>query len=193
MPQPTVLQPRNRTRYKHQKPQKSSKGKDGIMKDKGTSSQASRMRLTACVVMTALLGLFLTTAPVFAASTATAQVSGHSVTAGVGAPAAITGKASSIKPLVVSIEGCGSSNETWVHITTSEGTLCYGGAGTLDFSGNVTYSVCAGNNYGYLRYFNDSTGQYATWQFAPGHTIAWSDGVDVDTLTISKWSGSDKC
>jgi hypothetical protein len=163
------------------------------MKDEDMSPKAPRKRLTVAAIMAALLGLFLAAAPASAApATIMAQVSSQSLAGDASAPAVITGKVTPIEP-DISVEGCGSSNETWVHITTSEGTLCYGGTGTEYFAGNVTYSVCAGNNYGYLRYFNDSTGEYDTWEFAPGHTIAWSDGVDVDSLTISSWSGSDQC
>ena len=147
-----------------------------------------------------LLALFMAApawaAPAWAASATTVQVSSHSLAADASGPAFITGKVFQAVP-DIEVEGCGSSNETWVHITMSEGTgretLCYGFTGTQDFSGNTTWEVCAGNNYGYLRYYDPHLNQYKTWQFAPGHVISWSYGVDVDTLTISSWSGSDEC
>jgi hypothetical protein len=168
------------------------------MKHEDMSVKASRKRVTAAVtaLAAALLGLFMTAAPAWAAPATTLQVSSHSLAADVSAPAVITGKVFSAVPYIKG-QLCSSATKNWVHLTMSAGTgreeWCYGFTGTEYFSGNTTWMACAGNNYGYLRYFDPHLNRYETWQFAPGHVIAWSYGVDVDSLTISSWSGGDTC
>jgi hypothetical protein len=150
----------------------------------------------AVVAGTTLMAAGILAAPAWAASTTTTvQLSARSLAADAGGPAVVVGK---VIPAVsdIKVETCSSKNETWVHITTEDlgkkKTLCYGGRGTMPFSENNTVSVCAGNNYGYLRYSDPHHGAQ-TWQFAPGHGISWTYGVSVDYLTISNWSGSHRC
>lgn len=165
------------------------------MKHEDRDTKASRKRTAAAALVAALLGLLMAAAPAWAAPAATAHVSSRSLAAGAGEPAVISGRAITAVSDIRE-ESCTSARKTWVHITTeslgTKTTLCYGGKGTMPFSENNTVKVCAGNNYGYLRYSDPIHGA-ETWQFAPGHVIAWSYGVSVDYLTISSWSGSDAC
>jgi hypothetical protein len=156
---------------------------------------SAKARLAA-VAGTTLMAAGILAVPTWAApATTTVQLSTRSLAADASGPAVIADK---VIPAVsdIKVEACSSRNETWVHITTEvlgkKKTLCYGGKGTMPFSANNTVQVCAGNNYGYLRYSDPIHGA-ETWQFAPGHVIAWSYGVSVDYLTISSWSGSDRC
>lgn len=149
------------------------------------AAMASRKRVTVIVTALAasLLGLFMTAAPGLAAPATTVQVTSYS----------LAGHASAAAVIRPDIEPLPCSNETSFHIYTATGTYCYGFEGTTYFTGNATYMVCAGNNYGTLRYYDPEQNKYDKWDFAPGHVAAWSYYVDVDSLTITKYSGSDMC
>jgi hypothetical protein len=153
------------------------------------SRKVRRMRFATAMIAGALLSTFLAAAPALAAPVATVQASSHGLAEKAISPAVGAGK---YKPLI-KVEGCGSSNATWVHITTSEGTTCYGDTGILSFSGNNTLQVCAGNNYGKITYVSPYDGTIETWPFAPGYVINFGTGADVLTLTITGWLDSDSC
>jgi hypothetical protein len=131
-----------------------------------------------------------TAAPGLAAPAATAQVTSHSLATDVSDAAVITGK---VVPAGPDIKQLSCSDQTSFHLYTTSGTVCYGFTGTELFSANDTFRACAGNNYGTLRYFDPHLDEYESWDFAPGHVVGWTYDVDVVSLTITKYSGSDEC
>jgi hypothetical protein len=95
----------------------------------------------------------------------------------------------------IALEPCTSARATWVHITLAVGdqpaqTLCWGYTGTWYFSANKTTHFCAGNNYGTLNYYTAS-GEARSLGFLPGYKA--SEDIDVVSLTIKGWRGSDTC
>jgi hypothetical protein len=157
------------------------------------NKKAVRLRIAA-VPLAALLGMFAAVTPASAATAGIASASSHSTAART--DSAIGDATTSVIP-DIKYEPCTSARAQWVHMTMSAGTgltvNCYGNTGIEYFSGNVTYYVCAGNNYGALHYYNSHLDEYETWEFAPGHVIAWSYGVDVSWLHISGYGGGDTC
>lgn len=151
--------------------------------DSGTKSARKRVAVIGTVLATALLGLFMTAGPSLATSVTTAQMSSHSLAADVSAAAAIRPR----------IKELSCDDKTAFRIEMKSGTYCYGFDGIVLFEANATRSVCAGNNYGTLRYYDPEHNEYHTWDFAPGHVAGWTYYVDVDSLTITGYSGSDKC
>jgi hypothetical protein len=155
------------------------------MKREDLRTKVSGKWITAVLVAFAatLLGLFITAAPGMATPVTAAQVANHSLGADVRG-AATAGP---------DIEGMSCDNPTAFHLRMSTGEYCFGYDGVHYFAGNTTYSACAGNNYGTLWYFDYQHATYETWDFAPGHAIMWSDGVDVLTLTITGYRGEYDC
>jgi hypothetical protein len=149
--------------------------------------KAVRLRIAA-VLVTALLGMLGAVTPAWATTFSAAQAGSHSAIA--------RADVISVRP-AISEQACTSGRATWVHIEMAAGTgltvKCFGGKGTQYFSANTSYYVCAGNNYGQLHYYDPHQGKYETWDFGPGHQIAWTYGVDISWLIISSWSGGDSC
>jgi len=157
------------------------------------NKKAIRLRIAA-VPLAALLGMLASVTPALAATTGIAQAGSHSTATS--AYSAISDAKTSVIPDIQG-EPCTAARYQWVHIVLSYGTgtetVCYGHTGIEYFSGNNTYYVCAGNNYGSLYYYDPHQGKYETWEFAPGHVIAWTYGVDISWLHISGYGGSDSC
>jgi hypothetical protein len=131
-----------------------------------------------------------TAAPGLAAPAATVQVTSHSLPADVSDAAVITGKAVPAKP---DIKQLGCSDKTSFHVYMAKQTICYGFTGTVDFSGNDTTGACAGNNEGHMLYELSTSPTRKTWDFTPGSAIGFPSVVDVVSLTITGYTGSDSC
>jgi hypothetical protein len=154
-----------------------------------------RLRIAA-VPLAALLGVFAAVTPALGATAGTAQASSHGTMTR--ADGVVSGARTLVRPdTSIQQQPCTAARATWVHITQSEGTsltvTCFGFTGIWLFSGNTSWMVCAGNNYGTLRYYDPEHEAYETWDFSPGSVIAWSYGVDLTSLTINGWSQSDTC
>jgi hypothetical protein len=158
--------------------------------DKGTKVSRKRVTVIATALAAALLGLSMTAAPGLAAPATTVQVTSHSLAADVSGAGVITGK---VLPAVPDISQLPCNNRTSFHLYGTYGEVCFGYTGTQFFRTNKTFKACAGNNYGTLRFYDPHTGLNEHWDFAPGHIIAWSYGVNVNSLTITGYSGRDAC
>jgi hypothetical protein len=125
----------------------------GIAAEKGNQMNGKAVKPRFITLLIALLGMFLAATPAWASSAGTAQVSSHEQTAHVstftgGGPVTVTNVSGDIQE-----NSCTSGRATWVHMTMNGVTRCFGGTGTLGFSGNVTYWFCSGNNYGTVKYW----------------------------------------
>jgi hypothetical protein len=157
------------------------------------NKKAIRLRIAA-VPLAALLGMFASVTPALAATTGIAQASSPSTATRT--YSAVSGAKTPVIP-DIQVQSCTSGRAQWVHMVLSYGTgletRCYGYTGIEYFSGNVTWHVCAGNNYGSIYYYDPHQNKYETWDFAPGHVIAWTYGVDISWLHISGYGGGDTC
>jgi hypothetical protein len=143
-------------------------------------TKVARLRIA---VILAVLGMFVTAAPAWAASVDTAQIGSH------GPAAHVNGATVQVTPNIQ--EASCTGRATWVHMTINGRTRCFGNTGTLSFTSNNTTYFCAGNNYGTLQYWLG--GVYLPLGFTPGTVVHWSGGVDVVLLTINGWRGSNHC
>lgn len=132
----------------------------------------------AVIALVVVPGFMVTTSAIAATVTSTAESQAAHARAG-----RITDN--------ITVGSCTTARKTWVHITMSTGTKCYGGTGTLVFSTNVTTRVCTGNNRGVLEYTDGSTLNF--WDFVPGEIAIFTPSADIKALTISGSSGSDSC
>lgn len=91
-----------------------------------------------------------------------------------------------------------SANPTAVHIdTTAGGLICLGTDGTLIFADPEDpglFSFCAGNNYGSYVEYDSGLGETFTSDFSAGFAIDYDpDVIHVESVTITRHSGSDTC
>jgi hypothetical protein len=139
------------------------------------------------------LGLLLQTLP--AASAASAVPSARTTTV---VHTGLTSPTSGNIPFIQE-NGCAGQTTTWVFIIRVElsgGSIyhqCFGFTGTWKFtSGDLVSYFCSGNNSGSFIY--TVNGVAHGFNFGPGRKVNLGTGPNKPkTLTITGWSGTDRC
>lgn len=92
------------------------------------------------------------------------------------------------------------THESWLHAYyyrqsyQESSAYCYGYKGTVSSPGGtgVTWE-CGGTNHGELFGYSDDGTKAWSFHYKPGTTYAHLDRASLDFVSISGWTGTDKC
>jgi hypothetical protein len=152
-------------------------------------SQMHLKRIIGALIAAAGLSLVLLTQTIPAASAAPAA---HTVAA------AHTGASSSTASHAIKWRVCTSVNTTSIvteirnYKTVALWCFSYKGTWKFNTTGGYTISYfCSGNNRGSFTYLYKY--KPYTFNFGPGKKVYWKNVTIPDKLTITGWSGGDRC
>jgi hypothetical protein len=149
-----------------------------------TRTTISRKAMRVATVFTGAAGLAVAFAPTALAAPGHAPTQGHSARA--------IGKTQSSSELTATIRSAGCTTNTWLHLqyqsTIRDLCKAFGYRGTMVPDSSVYMSAqCGGNNYGYILF------RHTSLPYGPGTTYRNVTPGHVSAVTISGWTGTDKC